>query len=177
MILMSEILDIVDENDKIIGRNTKENKFKNNLITRNVVVFVLDNKNRILIGKRSYIKKSFPNRYDLAVCGNVKAGETYEEAAKRELKEELGIEVDLKFLKKIYNEFKEKGNLIKYFTSIFLGLFSGEVKLSKEFTELRRITMEEIQDLIDKNQNLFTPGFIRDFKEVKNMLKGGPGQI
>jgi isopentenyldiphosphate isomerase len=167
---MDEMLDIVDENDNIIGKDTKENKLKNNLITRNVVIFVLDNENRILIAKRSPTKKSFPNRYDLAACGNVKAGETYKQAAKRELKEELSIEINLKFLKKIFNEFEEKGNVIKYFTGIFLGLFSGEVKLNEEFTELKRMNIEEIQNLIDKNQDLFTPGLVRDFREVKNML-------
>ena len=167
----SELLDIVDDNDNIIGQDTIENKFIKGFITRNVAIFILDDKNNLLIVKRSPEKRSFPNRYDLAACGNVKGGETYEEAAKRELKEELSIEINLVFLKKIFNEFEEKGNVIRYFTGIFLGRFSGEVKLSEEVTELKRMSVKEVQELINRNKDLFTPGFVKDFLSVKDKLK------
>lgn len=175
--MKGELLDIVDRNDKIIEQDTIENKFNKGLITRNVAIFILDNKNKLLIVKRSPEKRSFPNRYDLAACGNVRAGENYEDAAKRETKEELGIEIDLVFLKKIFNEFKEKGNKIKYFTGIFLGHFPREVKLSEEVTELKRMSVEEVQKLLDKNKDLFTPGFVKDFLSVKDKLKSGSREI
>ncbi len=114
-----ELLDIVNENDEIIGQDTKGNKFRKSLISRNVAIFILDDNKKLLITKRSSRKESFPNRYDLAACGNVKAGESYEDAAKREVTEELSIDCDLKFLGKIFNEFKEDEKTIKYFTGIF----------------------------------------------------------
>ncbi|MEM5778533.1 MAG: NUDIX domain-containing protein [Candidatus Aenigmatarchaeota archaeon] len=165
-----ELLDIVDENDIVIGHATKKDKFDRELISRNVAIFILD-RNKLLIVKRSPSKKSFPNRYDLAACGNVKAGESYEEAAKREVKEELDINCDLKFLGKIFNEFKENDKIIRYFTGIFLGYLSGKVKISDELIELKRLSVKEIEDLISKNKELFTPGFINDFISVKEKLK------
>ncbi len=166
-----ELLDIVDEKDNIIGQDTKENKFKKSLITRNVAITVLDENKKLLIAKRSPYKESYPNRYDLAACGNVKAGESYTDAAKRELKEELGIECDLIFLGKIFNEFKEDDKTIKYFTGIFLGHYSGEVRFSDELAELKRLSVEEVEELINKNKDLFTPGFVNDFLFVKDKLK------
>jgi len=166
-----ELLDIVDEKDNIIGRDSKDNKFLKGLISRNVAIFILDDNKKLLITKRSSQKESFPNRYDLAACGNVKAGESYENAAKREVMEELGIECHLKFLDKIFNEFKEDDKIIKYFTAIFLGYFSGEVRLSDELVELKRLSVEEIEKLINKNKDLFTPGFVNDFLFVKYKLK------
>ena len=166
-----ELLDIVDEKDNIIGQDTKENKFRKGLISRNVAIFILDDNKKLLIVKRSSQKKSFPNRYDAAACGNVKAGESYEDAAKREVMEELNIECDLKFLGKIYNQFKEDDLTIKYFTSIFLGHFSGEVTLSDELVELKKLSVEEVEELINKNKDLFTPGFVNDFLSVKDKLK------
>lgn len=166
-----ELLDIVNENDKIIGQDTKENKFRKELISRNVGVFILDDDKKLLIVKRSPYKKSFPNRYDLAACGNVKANETYKDAAKREVKEELGIKCDLTFLGKIFNEFKENDITIRYFTSIFIGHFSGKVKLSDELVELQRLNVKEIEELINKNKDSFTPGFVNDFLFVKNKLE------
>lgn len=168
---MNELLDIVNDDDNVIGQDTKENKFKKSFISRNVAVFILDDKKKLLIVKRSPTKKSFPNRYDLAACGNVKAGETYEKAAIREVKEELGINIDIVLLKKIFNEFKENEKVIKYFTGVFLGHFSGNVKLSKEVLELRRMSIEEVQTLINKNKGLFTPGFVKDFLSVKDKLE------
>jgi len=165
-----EPLDIVDEKDKVIGRDTKDNKFLKELISRNVAIFVLDDAGKLLIVKRSSQKKSFPNRYDLAACGNVKAGESYEGAAKRELKEELGIDCQLEFLDKIFNRFKENEREIKYFTGIFLGRFSGTVKLNDELVEPQKLTVLEIERMIDKDQNLFTPGFVNDFLRVKYKL-------
>lgn len=165
-----ELLDIVDEKDNVICQDTKENKFKKELISRNVAIFIIDN-NKLLIGKRSASKRSFPNRYDLATCGNVKAGENYPEAAKRELKEELNITCDLKFCGKLFNRFREKNLMIKYFTGIFLGNYSGGIKLNDELVEIKRLTINEVERLINKNKDMFTPGFINDFNFLKDRLE------
>lgn len=166
-----ELLDIVDEEDNVLGQDTKENKFHKGLISRNVAVFILDNNKKLLIVKRSPHKKSFPNRYDLAACGNVKVGESYDDAAKREMMEELGIKCDLNFLGKIFNEFEENDIKIKYFTGVFLGHFSGEVKLSDELSGLKKLSVKEVNDLINKNKDLFTPGFVKDFLSFKDKIK------
>ncbi|KKQ42612.1 MAG: Isopentenyl-diphosphate Delta-isomerase [Microgenomates group bacterium GW2011_GWC1_37_8] len=166
----SELLDIVDKNDNVIGKDSKENKFKKEFITRNVAIFILDNDNKLLITKRSSKKISFPNRYDLAACGNVKSGETYHEAVKREVNEELGIDCKVELLNKIYNKFKENGKNIKYFTAIFLGKYSGKVILNDELVELKKLTLSQIDSLIKKNKNEFTPGFINDYRQVKDQL-------
>ena len=166
----TELLDIVNKFDKVVGKDTKENKFKNELISRNVAIFIKDSQNKFLIVKRSPNKKSFPNKYDLAACGNVKSGETYEQAAERELAEELGITCKIKFLKKIYNEFSEKNKVLKYFTAVFAGESSQEVVLNDELVELKRLTLNEIDKLMEKDKTLFTPGFVNDYLQTREIL-------
>ncbi|MBW2992396.1 NUDIX domain-containing protein [Candidatus Woesearchaeota archaeon] len=166
-----ELLDIVDEFDNVIGQDSKENKFSKELISRNVAIFVIDDDKKLLITKRSPTKKSFPNRYDLAACGNVTAGETYEEAAKREMIEEIGIECEIKLLDKIFNEFEENDKILRYFTAIFIAYYHGDINLNEELVELKRLTVKEVEDLINKDKELFTPGFIKDFLKVKDKLK------
>lgn len=167
----NELLDIVDKNDNIICQDTKENKLKQSLISRNVAIFIINKDKKLLTPKRAPNKKTFPNRYDVAACGNVSAKESYEEAAKREIKEELGIECNITFLHKLYNEFNHEGITLKYMTSVFLGYYDGEVNLNEELVELKKLTVQEIEDMIKEDENLFTPGFIKDFNLVKNQLE------
>ena len=165
-----EYLDIVDEYDNIIGKDTKENKFKKGLISRNVAIFIRDNEGKFIIVKRSPQKKIFPNCYDLGAYGNVKTDEPYLEAAKREVKEELGIECELIFLDKIYNKMKDKDKTLKFITGIFLGEYTGEVILNDELVELKRMSIQEIEEHVNNNE-LFTSGFFNDFLAVKEKLQ------
>jgi len=168
-----ELLDIVDEHDNIIGKDTKENKYKNNLISRNVILFVLDGKNNLIITKRASHKKTYPNLYDVSACGNVRSGEHPDKAAQRELFEELGVNCGLQFVGKLFLEFLDRGNQLRFYSYIYLGRHHGEIKLNKELSELKKIPFEKVEKLVLENQQEFTPGFIKDFRLVKEFL-GSP---
>lgn len=83
-------MDIVDEHDRVIGRDTRRAVHDGYHIHRGIHVFVVDAGGRLLIQKRSANKDYYPGYYDVAVGGQVASGETYEVSAARELKEELG---------------------------------------------------------------------------------------
>ena len=88
-----EYLDLVNEKDEVIGKEDRDIIYKKNyrnFRVINIMIFTSDNK--IIVPKRSSNRRVFPNCYDCSVGGHVSSGETYEEAAYRELKEELGIE-------------------------------------------------------------------------------------
>jgi len=171
MIDEEEYVDIVDENDKIIGKDIKENKIKKKLISRNVVVFVVDKNKNLFITKRSPHKKTCPNMYDVSAVGNIKSGESPENAAKRELKEELNIQCDLEFFGKLLNEFYDGDLFLRYYSYIFLGIHHGDVKLGTELTELHKIPWKDVQSLVNNNKDKFTPGFLKDFELVERHLK------
>ena len=77
---MSEILDVVDENDHVIGKATREEIHSSELWHRGVHVFVFDSQGKLLLPIRSSTKDKFPNTYDCSVSEHLKTGETYEEA-------------------------------------------------------------------------------------------------
>jgi len=166
----NELLDIVDENDNVIGQETKQNKFEKELISRNVGIFVKDSNGKYIIVKRAPAKKSFPNRLDLAACGNVKAGENYQQAAEREIKEELGFSCGARFLKKIFNEHNENSKKVKYFTALFLGTCDENVRLNEELTHFEKMKLKELKEKTKKEPELFCPFFLKDFQAVKNIL-------
>ncbi|MCL2113485.1 MAG: NUDIX domain-containing protein [Streptococcaceae bacterium] len=58
-------------------------------------VVIYNSKGEILLQKRAADKESWPNYWTFAASGSVIAGETVAEGAARELREELGIALDL----------------------------------------------------------------------------------
>lgn len=90
-----EIMDIVDEDNNVIGRAARKEIKKKNLLHRGISVLAFNDKGDMLIQKRTEDKSLYPGMYDLSVGGGVKAGETYENAAKREIEEELGVKTDV----------------------------------------------------------------------------------
>ena len=111
-------LTVVDDEDKIIGEATKSEIIKNKWSYRCSQIFLFNNKKEFLISKRPHFKKRYPNKWTASVGGKVDAGETYEETAHRELKEELGVEVDLTR----FGKYIHVNNLgIKTFIELFIG--------------------------------------------------------
>ena len=86
-----ELVDIVDEEDRVVGRATRAEMRRANLLHRNVAILCRDRAGRIYIHRRSPTKDVYPSRYDMFTAGVVASGETYAAAAVRELAEELGI--------------------------------------------------------------------------------------
>jgi 16S rRNA (adenine1518-N6/adenine1519-N6)-dimethyltransferase len=58
---------------------------------RAVHVFVFNRHGELWLQQRSHLKDKHPLQWDSSAAGHLDAGETYEHAVERELKEELGI--------------------------------------------------------------------------------------
>ncbi|GIJ73605.1 NUDIX hydrolase [Virgisporangium ochraceum] len=86
-----EILDIVDEHDTVIGQAPRKRVYAERLRHRAAFVLVRDAEGRVFVHRRSDRKLVFPSHYDMFVGGVVGTGETYDEAARREAAEELGV--------------------------------------------------------------------------------------
>jgi isopentenyldiphosphate isomerase len=87
-----ELVDIVDDDDNVIATVTRSEMRSRRLQHRSVGIAVLSSDGRLLIHRRSNGKDLWPGWWDIAVGGVVAAGETYDDAAERELAEELGID-------------------------------------------------------------------------------------
>ncbi|MFV0130672.1 NUDIX domain-containing protein [Streptomyces sp. HMX112] len=86
-----EILDVVDEHDRVVGRAPRGEVYARGLRHRCVFVLARDADDRIFVHRRTARKLVFPSLYDMFVGGVVGAGESYDEAALREAEEELGV--------------------------------------------------------------------------------------
>ncbi|MEW2300927.1 NUDIX domain-containing protein [Streptomyces sp. NPDC006655] len=86
-----EILDIVDENDRVTGQAPRGEAYARGLRHRCVFIQAKDASGRIFVHRRTATKLVFPSLYDMFVGGVVGAGESYDDAALREAEEELGV--------------------------------------------------------------------------------------
>ncbi|MGW0735510.1 NUDIX domain-containing protein [Streptomyces sp. NPDC002851] len=86
-----ELLDIVDEQDRVVGQTPRGEAYAQGLRHRCAFVLARDAEDRIFVHRRTATKLVFPSRYDMFVGGVVGAGESYDEAALREAEEELGV--------------------------------------------------------------------------------------
>ncbi len=86
------LLDIVNENDEIIGSKPRIEVHELGLLHREVHVFMFDENKNVFFQKKGLHKPS-AGLLDATVAGHVNNGEKYLEAAVRETKEETGITV------------------------------------------------------------------------------------
>lgn len=97
-----EVFDVVNEQDEVIGTALRREVHQDaSLIHRAIAVLVFQN-SQLYLQKRSVTKDTYPGYWTCSCSGHVDTGETYESAAKRELAEELGLQIDgpLLFLQK-----------------------------------------------------------------------------
>src|SRR3989338_1902809 len=99
-----EYFDIVNENDEVIGKASRDEVHQKHLIHRAVTIFVFNSKNKLFMIQRSRKKKLNPLKWQGSASGHVQSRETYEQAAKRELKEELNISAEPEFDIKVYSD-------------------------------------------------------------------------
>lgn len=86
-----ELFDIVDAGDRVIGQAERGIVHQAGLRHRAAHVLVFDDEGRLLLQRRAFGKDSSPGLWDSSAGGHLDAGESYHDAAVRELGEELGL--------------------------------------------------------------------------------------
>lgn len=143
---MQEIVDIVNEKDKIIGKATRQEVKEKKLIYRCAGIYVEKNE-KTIIQKRSKNKSIRPNNWSI-LEETVKSKETYEKAAKRGLKEELGLKTKkLVYLGK--KLIKDKKYSDYFFISVYKCKAVGKIKIQKsEIEKIKILTKKQLKQLI-----------------------------
>ena len=170
-----ELIDQLNEKGEVIGVVDKAIAHRDGLWHRSVHVWVLNEKNEILMQKRCAEKSFFPNYWDVSFAGHIGAGDSSSLAAVREGEEELGIllkETDLEFLFSIKEMFKWKDIESNEFVDVYLMKTKLKVKDFKyqkeEVEEAKYFTLKEFFKNIEK-ENVFPHK--EEYKLLKNYFK------
>jgi isopentenyldiphosphate isomerase len=90
--VVDELVERVDDQDRVLGMVVgRRQAIREGWLHRIAVTVCRDERGRILVHRRSEQVSRFPGLYEVEVGGAANVGESYEQAAARELAEELGI--------------------------------------------------------------------------------------
>jgi isopentenyl-diphosphate delta-isomerase type 1 len=153
---VDELLDLVNERDEVIGEVWKSEANSNpKLIHREIAILIQDKKNRLLLQQRSKNKMIQPGYWAVSCAGHVGKGENPEAAAYRELREELGIETELKFKNKIldrpHNETKFYYCYNGEYNNENFILQKEEVEKAKFFSKKEYLELEKNEKVTEKS--------------------------
>jgi isopentenyldiphosphate isomerase len=90
-----EMLEVIDENDNVVGLETRAKIHQDGLLHREIHIWFLTPNEEIIFQHRSKDKDTYPDKLDATVGGHVEPKMSYEETAIKECKEETGIDINL----------------------------------------------------------------------------------
>ena len=167
---MEEKVVLVTEKDEVLGLMEKMQAHENGILHRAFSVFLYNSKGEMLLQKRAAEKYHSPNQWTNACCSHPRIEETYEQAAKRRIKEELGIDCELE--EKFWFIYKADvgQNLWEHeLDHVFVGNYEGEFNLNKEeVAEVRYISLENLNIELENNPEKFTEWFKIILEEYKH---------
>lgn len=159
--MSDELIDIIDEDGNDIGLSKlKSEVHKSGEWHKSSHIWIVKN-GKILLQKRASSKEFFPDCFDVACAGHVKSGETYEDAALRELDEELNVKVsknDLTLLekRKQISEMKQKNIVSREIMRVFLLKLKCELEYNRDdISELRFFYPKELKMLLKEKPEMF----------------------
>ena len=154
--MTEEILEVVDEDNRVTDRTTRSRIHKEQLRHRAVHIFLFNSRGELFLQKRAAQKDEFPGYYDSSAAGHVDPHESYADAAARELEEELGITAALKKIAE-FPACRENG---WEFTVFYAAVSDDPVRINyAEIAEGGFYPVDEIANRLVQDESLFTPAF------------------
>ena len=92
--MSEEIFDVVNERDEVVDQRPRSEVHRRGLLHRAVHVLVFNQRGELFLQKRSMLKDCFPGTWDSSSSGHLDHGESYDACAVRELREEIGLQVN-----------------------------------------------------------------------------------
>ncbi len=163
------LLDVVDEQGNVIGKDTRHNIHAKGLLHREIHVWFYTPKGEVIFQLRAKGKDTFPEKLDATVGGHVEIGSDFEDTAIKEMEEETGVlarESDLKLVKTVRSNHvdpttgKTNNVIRKVFAYRFMGN-SVDLRVEDGLGDGFELwPIEKLESTTPEDEKRFIPGFL-----------------
>ncbi|WP_353087669.1 isopentenyl-diphosphate Delta-isomerase [Flavobacterium sp.] len=164
---------LVNANDEPIGLMNKLEAHEKAVLHRAFSVFVLNDKNEVMLQQRAHHKYHSPLLWTNTCCSHQRAGETNIQAGKRRLEEEMGFVTELKELFHfIYKAPFDNGLTEHELDHVMIGYYNGEPAINPEEVEgWKWMDIEAIREDMKNHPDRYTVWFKIIFDEFYHYLE------
>lgn len=154
-----EILVVVDDNDKEIGTDTRENCHLGKGRRHRAYVVFLFNGGKLILQQRSRLKTLWPGAWDVSFTSHVYPGESYEQAARRKGVQELGATFGPVSDAYSFVYFAPQGRYAENeFCKLLVADFNGKVKPNpEEIMAVKWTTVSVLAQQLKRQPDVYTP--------------------
>jgi ADP-ribose pyrophosphatase YjhB (NUDIX family) len=163
---MVDLVSVSDKDDIMLGEMDRQIAKKKKLWRRVSLIAIKNSKNQILMQQRSHLVDR-PMAWNLSAEGHVKFGETYAQAARRELKEEVKSSAKLIEIAS-FRSFK-----VRCHYHLFLGKSDGPFRKNKEVHQLVFMGIKEAAKAVKGNKENMSIGCFIALTRYGNLIKNG----
>lgn len=164
---------LVNENDEPIGLMNKLEAHEKAVLHRAFSVFILNDKNEVMLQQRAHHKYHSPLLWTNTCCSHQREGETNIQAGTRRLQEEMGFSAELKELFHfIYKAPFDNGLTEHELDHVMIGYFNEDPKINPDEVESWKwMSIEAIKDDIQTQSENYTVWFKIIFDEFYHYLE------
>ncbi len=165
-----ETFDVVDEADRVIGKESREHVHDRKLLHRAVHVFIQSRSDHWLMQRRSDQKDIEPLLWTTSCSGHVDSGEEYLESAVRECKEELGLHLDPVNIREVFrcSACLETGN---EFVRVYLCRSTAKIYPNAgEICETRELRLDAIETELSESPQSYSLSLRHIFPFVRKAM-------
>ncbi len=167
-----DLVVLVDADDRELGTMEKQAAHLNGgALHRAFSVFVVDDACRLMLQKRASDKYHFGGLWTNTCCSHPRPGETAIDAARRRLREEMGIDAPLQACGTfVYEAHDESSGLTeRELDHVFVARYSGEPTLNaNEAEDWRWVELSELQESLEREPHRYTPWLPLALKKIVN---------
>jgi isopentenyl-diphosphate delta-isomerase len=157
---MEEVI-LVDTVDNVIGTMEKMEAHQKGLLHRAFSILVFNSKGEMLIQKRAHSKYHSAGLWTNACCSHPMPGEGTDDATRRRLLYEMGIDVQLQFVFKfIYRVSLDQGLIEHEVDHVYTGVFDGTPEVNpEEVADWKFVGVTDLKNDVRQHPEKYTHWF------------------
>lgn len=166
----SDLLVLVDSDDQAIGLRDKLScHVGQGVLHRALSVFLFNERGEVLLQKRASQKQLWGDCWSNSCCTHPFFGESPQDGARRRVRQELGLDVELEFVYKFeYQASWTESFAENELCSVFVGKVTQDPNVNEqEISEFKWVSPEFLDDIVVQDDPVYTPWLKLEWPELE----------